>query len=117
MKSALRKYDTVEGTDMPTSENDGLGELRADVRHIQADVTDIKADLRVTNQRIDALDQKFDQKIDSLRKETAERFTKVDQTFSEIKESLASAKIWALGLYFGLAGSLFYALARGFHWL
>jgi hypothetical protein len=96
----------MEGTDMPTSENDGLGELRADVRHIQADVTDIKANLRVTNQRIDALDQKFDQRFDSLRKE-----------FSELKDSLASAKVWALGLYVGLAGSLFYVLARGFHWL
>lgn len=106
MKSSLRKYDTMEGTDMPTSENDGLGELRADVRHIQADVTDIKANLRVTNQRIDALDQKFDQRFDSLRKE-----------FSELKDSLASAKVWALGLYVGLAGSLFYVLARGFHWL
>ena len=116
MKSALRKCE-MEGTDMPTNESDGLGELRADVRHIQADVTDIKANLRVTNQRIESLDLKFDQKFESLRKETSERFTKVDQMFSEIKESLASAKLWALGLYVGLAGTLFYVLARGFRWL
>lgn len=124
MKYAQRKYDTMEDTAMPTSENDGLGELRADVRHIQADVTDIKANLRITNQRIDALDQKFDhkleksdQKFESFRKEVAERFAKVDQAISELKDSLSSAKIWALGLYVGLAGSLFYVLARGFHWL
>ena len=106
---------------MPAGENDNLGlnvaELRADVRHIQADVTDIKAEQRVTAQR-----------IESLRKETAERFDKVDQKFDqrfesvwkeigEIKNSLASAKIWALGLYFALAGSLLYVLARGFKWL
>lgn len=116
MKSALRKYE-MEGTDMPANENDSLGELRADVRHIQADVTDIKANLRVTNQRIESLDLKFDQKFESLRKETSERFTKVDQMIGEIKESLASTKLWALGLYVGLAGTLFYALARGFKWL
>jgi vacuolar-type H+-ATPase subunit I/STV1 len=120
MKSALRKWD-MEGTDMPANENDGLGELRADVRHIQSDVTDIKAEVRVTNQRIESLrketgeqisklDQKFDSKLDSFRKETIE-------TFSEIKESLSSAKLWALGLYVGLAGTLFYVLARGFKWL
>jgi hypothetical protein len=127
MKSALRKYE-MEGSDMPANENDSLGELRADVRHIQADVTDIKADLRVTNQKIESLrketgeqisklDQKFDQKFESFRKETTEGFTNVDQVISEIKESLASAKIWALGLYVGLAGTLFYVLARGFKWL
>jgi hypothetical protein len=116
MKSALRKYD-MEGTDMPANENDGLGGLRADVRHIQADVTDIKAEVRVTNQRIESLRTETDQKLESFRKETTERFTKVDQVISEIKESLASAKLWALGLYVGLAGTLFYVLARGFKWL
>ena len=47
------------------------------VRHVQSDTTDIKAELRATNQRLDSL-----------------------------KESLASAKIWALGLYIALAGSM-----------
>jgi len=54
-----------------------VAELRADVRHVQSDTTDIKAELRTTNQRLDSL-----------------------------KESLASAKIWALGLYIALAGSM-----------
>jgi hypothetical protein len=64
-----------------------VAELRADVRHVQSDTTDIKAELRVTNQRLDSL-----------------------------KDSLASAKVWALGLYIALAGSLLYVLARGFKW-
>jgi hypothetical protein len=64
-----------------------VAELRADVRHVQADTMDIKAELRVTNQRLDSL-----------------------------KDSLASAKVWALGLYIALAGSLLYVLARGFKW-
>jgi hypothetical protein len=117
MNAAMLKYDRVEDTDMPTNENEALGiqvgELRADVRHIQSDVTDIKADLRITNQRIESLEQrvdtkieKVDQKIESVRKDTI-----------EIRESLWSAKIWALWLYIGLAGSLFYVLARGFKWI
>jgi uncharacterized protein YlxW (UPF0749 family) len=64
-----------------------VAELRADVRHVQADTMDIKAELRVTNQRLDSL-----------------------------KDSLASAKVWAPGLYIALAGSLLYVLARGFKW-
>jgi septation ring formation regulator EzrA len=117
MNAAMRKYAIAEDPDMPAGENDNLAvqvaELRADVRHVQADVTDIKAEQRVTHQR-----------IDSLRKETAERFGKVDDKFEsvrkeigEVKDSLASAKIWALGLYFALAGPLLYVLARGFKWL
>ena len=159
MNAAMRKYDVAEDADMPAGENDNLAELRADVRHIQADITEIKVDQRVTNQRIESLrketaerfdkiDQKFDKidqrfekvdqrfekvddKFESIRKETAEGFDKVDQRFAkvddkfesvrkeigEVKDSLASAKIWALGLYFALAGSLLYVLARGFKWL
>ena len=33
------------------------------------------------------------------------------------KESLASAKVWALILYFALAGSMLGVMARGFHWI
>jgi chromosome segregation ATPase len=146
MNAVMRKREMAQGTDMPANENDSLGiqvaELRADVRHIQSDVTDIKADLRITNHRIESLETKTDgrfekveQKIETLRKETGDRFEKADQkletfrketgdrfekvmyTINELRDSLASAKIWALGLYVALAGSLFYVLARGFKWL
>ena len=128
MNAVMHKYDMTEDADMPAGENDSLAvqvaELRADVRHIQADVTDIKADLRVTNQRMESLRKetaegfgKVDERFESLRKETGERFEKVEKEIGEVKSSLASAKIWALGLYFALAGSLLYVLARGFKWL
>ena len=110
MNAVMHKYDMAEEADMPANEDNTLGmqvgELRADVRHIQSDVTDLKIDLR------------------ALRKETGERFDKVDQRFDsvkkeigEVKDFLASAKIWALGLYFALAGSLLYVLARAAKWL
>jgi peptidoglycan hydrolase CwlO-like protein len=117
MNAVMHKYDMTEGADMPANEDNNLAvqvaELRSDVRHIQSDVTDIKADLRVTHQQ-----------IESLRKETGEQFDKVDQKFDslkseigEVKDILASAKVWALGLYFALAGSLLYVLARALKWL
>ena len=93
MNGALRKYDPTEGSQMPANEKVDfdlavqVAELRTDVRHIQSDTTEIKAALRDTNQRVDSL-----------------------------KDSLASAKVWALGLYIALAGSLLYVLARGFKW-
>jgi hypothetical protein len=94
MNAALRKYDLTGGSHMPENERVDfdltaqVAELRADVRHVQSDTTDIKAELRATNQRIDSL-----------------------------RESLASAKIWALGLYIALTGSLLYVMAHGFKWL
>ncbi len=146
MNALMHKYDMMEGADMPVGENDNLAlqvaELRADVHHIQEDVTDLKAGQRVTDQRVESLRKetaerfesarketadgftKVDQRFESARKETAEGFAKVDQRFEsarkeigEVKDSLASAKIWALGLYFALAGSLLYVLAKGFKWL
>ena len=104
MNAVMRKCEqAAESALMPANERDDqaiqLAELRADVRHIQSDTTEIKADLRATNQRLDSLAQRMDEKFESVRKE------------------IASAKIWAFGLYLALAGSLLYVLARGFKWL
>lgn len=76
-----------------------LGEMRADIRHLQSDVTDIKADQRI---RFDKVDERFE----SLNKE-----------ISGIREMLASAKVWAIMLYMALAGTMLYVMARGFKWL
>lgn len=160
MNAVMRKCDMVEAAPVPGNENDNVAiqvaELRSDVRHIQADANEIKANLRVTNLRFDRFDEKLEslrekteqgfaslrkemhERIESLREETNMRFEKVDTRFDKIekrfekvderfdklekriddvKDSLGSAKIWALGLYIGLAGSLFYVLAHGFKWL
>ena len=90
MNAAMLKCDTVEGVSMAESENDRLGiqvaKLRSDVEHIQADVTDIKADLRATRVRFDNLDQKVDslrekmeQRFESTRKDIDARFDKAAQ--------------------------------------
>ena len=82
------------------------GELRSDVHHLQSDVTEIKADLRVTNQRINSMSQRVDDRFESMLKE-----------ITAIKDSLASAKVWAIGLYVTLAGTMLYVMAHGFKWL
>jgi chromosome segregation ATPase len=71
-------FESDESELMPTSEKDDLpiqvAELRADVRHIQSDVSDIKIELRATNQRIDALSDKMDKRFDAMMGEMNQRF-------------------------------------------
>src|ERR1700743_844925 len=96
MNAVFEDYDDLEDAAMPTNENEGLAiqvaELRADVRHVQSDVTDIKADLRTTKQAGESLRKETGEQVAALRKEMYEALT-------QIRESLSSAKIWALGLY------------------
>src|SRR5882757_8690295 len=104
MNAAMRKHVFTEGEDMSADERSHLeiqvAELRADVRHIQSDTTQIKAELRADTTEIKTELRATNQRIDDL------------------KDSLTSAKIWAMGLCCALAWSLvYYALARGFKWL
>jgi uncharacterized protein YlxW (UPF0749 family) len=98
-----RDPDREERTTMPLNDNGDLREqvagLRSDVRHIQRDVTDIKAELRATNQRLDSFTESLRKEIDSVR------------------QSLSSAKVWALVLGGSAYGSLLLVMARGFKWL
>src|SRR5262245_50277758 len=65
-----------------------LATLESDVKHIQADITEIKGDIR-----------RLDSKIDRQ------------------SEMLASAKIWALLLYFAQSAALLGVMAHGFGWI
>jgi hypothetical protein len=103
MNAAMRKCVVTEAEDMSVDERSHLeiqvAELRADVRHIQSDTMEIKAELRATTTEIKTELRATNQRIDDL------------------KDSLASAKIWAFGLYVALSGSMFYVMAHGFKWL
>ncbi len=83
-----------------------IARLESDVAHIRSDLGDVKSDVRSLRGTIDSLRDKMDQ-----------RFAVVDAKIDGVKDSLASAKVWALVLYIALAGSLFGTLARGFGWL
>ena len=76
-----------------------IARLEADVAHLRADVADIKVDLRARFDKVDARIDRMDAKVDA------------------VKDSLLSAKVWALVLYFALAGSMLGVMARGFGWI
>jgi hypothetical protein len=112
MRTALaQKHPDSESTDMAQNESTELAtevaELRADVRHVQAE----------SEERF----ERRDKKIDDLDKKTEARFERLERTIQEIrldvKESLASAKLWAFGMYVALAGTLLYVIARAAKWI
>ena len=74
--------------DMEETVQTRLTRLESDVQHIMTDVSDIKTELRRTNDKIDGL-----------------------------KDAIASMKVWAIGLYVALAASLLLVMAKGFKWL
>jgi uncharacterized coiled-coil DUF342 family protein len=179
MNAVIRKPDSSSDYYVVVSEDvsmeEGFGELRADVRHIRTEATDIKADLRTTNVRLDDLRKEMNtnmqairnevgkklddladgvteatariekvrveltgkiddvrNRVDNVRSETAEKFDRMQMhmdsgqkelqkdlagKIDSVKDSLGQAKIWALGLYVGLAGALLLVTAHGFKWL
>jgi hypothetical protein len=42
---------------------------------------------------------------------------RIDTKSGELKDSINSAKIWALVLYIAFAGAMFGTIARGFGWI
>lgn len=93
-----------------------VAELRSDVRHLQGDVTDIKAEQR---SRFDKVEQKFK----DIETKSEEKFKAIDARFDEIKDLIhgtraliSSAKLWAYGLYAALTFTLLYVIARSAKW-
>jgi peptidoglycan hydrolase CwlO-like protein len=133
MKSLLREPKSREDTYVMEDEQTQrlLGEMQSDIRHLQSDVTDIKADQRIRFDKIDArfekVDERFDkidarfekvdENIDARFEKTDDRFRSIEKDLGAIKDALASAKVWAIGLYIALAGTMLYVMARGFKWL
>ena len=135
MGTALALYAYPEESDMEPPKTPDLAtqvaELRSDVRHVQSDVTDIKADIREIKTDIKAMDLRLsgDMKAMDLRltgeikaqdlrlsSEMKTGFEKLDLKIDKLKDSLASAKIWALGMYITLAGSMLYVIAKSAKW-
>jgi len=115
MNAVLSERESRGKIHMPADETTAqqIGELRAGVRHLESVVTDIKADLRSTNQRIDLLLQRFDSFIEKVDG----RFEKVDGQISSLEDALWSAKLWAFGLYVAQFGTLLWVMAHGFKWI
>lgn len=147
MNAAIRKYVVTEAEDMSADERSHLeiqvAELRADVRHVQSDTTEIKAELHAATTEIraelhtatteiraelhaatteirgelHAATTEIRRELDAATTEIKTELRATNQRIDDLKDSLASAKIWALGLSVALSGSMFYVMARGFKWL
>ncbi len=121
MNALMVSSDTSEAYDMSSSdganERQQTGELRSDVRHLQSDVTEIKAEVRVVHHRIDALRSELTGRIEKLDAKAETLRTELTGKIDALKDSLASAKVWALVLYIGLAAAMLLTMAHGFKWL
>lgn len=92
----------MEGIAMAASEEvmeARIARLESDVHHIRSDMTDVKADIRALRDKMDGMNAKLSERMEDLR------------------DSVGSAKVWALILYIALAGGLFGTISRGFGWL
>lgn len=141
---SMSRRATPEEDAMPANEDSRdtpsqLAELRADVRHLQADVTDLKTEVRTNNQRIDALNDKFDKKIDALgerldmkidalgdkfykafddlREKNNDKMTTLLLRIEDVSKSVGSAKLWAILVFCGIVASLLSVIAHGLKWL
>jgi chromosome segregation ATPase len=94
-----------------------IARLTSDVQHIQTDVSDVKVALRRFDDKLDALNAR----IDGVRTDLTEKFEglrgDVNAKIDSLRSEISSMKVWALSLYFALAGSLLFVMAKGFKWL
>jgi len=116
-----------------------IARLESDVAHLRTDVADIKVDLRSLRDKtdtiyvklvenVDGAENRLDSKIESstvrlndkIESSTARldgRINTLDEKFDRLKDSIASAKVWALALYIALAAAMLGTMARGFGWI
>ena len=98
-----------------------IARLESDVTHLLSSVTDIKADLRGLRDRMDAGHARLSERVDAasseLHKKLDGALTQLNAKFDGLRESFASAKVWALLLYIALAAVNLGTLARGLGWI
>ena len=128
MKSAAISTDEVyfrsderQGANMSDELEVRVARIESDVQHIKADTSDLRVELRRTNDKIDALATRFDNKIDASTTKLDNKIdastTKLDNKIDALKDKLNSMTVWALLLYLALAGSLLTVMAKGFKWI
>lgn len=105
-----------------------VARIESDVQHINEVTTDLRVELRRTNDRIDVtnkrieevrdvLTTKIDDRFNALDKKIDDRYNALDKKFDSLKDKLHSVTVWAVLLYIALAGTLLTVLAKGFKWI
>jgi chromosome segregation ATPase len=67
--------------------------------------------------KIDDVNEKLGGRIEGVRTELGGRIEGVRTELYDLRQEIASMKIWAMGMYFALAGSLLFVMAKGFKWI
>ena len=115
---ALRRGQVVEMSETVQTQ---VARLESDVQHILTNVADIKVELRRNNDRIDDVKKTLNERIDTVSETLNKRIDDLrDSLTSKIDalgKELASAKMWAIGLYVGQSATLLFVMAKGFKWL
>ena len=102
--------------------------MESDIQHIMGDTADLRVELRSTNDRIDVTNQRIEEVRDSLTTKFEDGYKelgkRIDDNYKELlgridglKDKLHSFTVWALLLYFTLAGGLLTVIARAFKWI
>jgi septal ring factor EnvC (AmiA/AmiB activator) len=120
--SALRSHDPchIEASGdsiMSDQIETRLARIESDVEYIKKDTTELRVELRRTNDRIDVTNQKIDDLRDSLTVKIEAVRSELTGKFDSLKDSLHSVIVWALLLYFTLAGALLAVIAKAFKWI
>lgn len=117
MKSSALRKDEIshhcedsEDPVMSEAAESRIARIESDVQHIREDTADLRVELRRTNDKIDSLRSDLTGRIDGVRADLTGRI-------DGLKEKLHSVTIWALLLYFTLAGGLLTVIARAFKWI
>jgi predicted nucleic acid-binding Zn-ribbon protein len=96
---------------------DRLGRLEVDVKHIQSDISEMKADIRRLDGKIDAVDKSLSAKIDAVDRSLSAKIDAVKDSLAaqavSTEKGFSKMILWVIGL----VGVLLTVLARGFHWL
>jgi chromosome segregation ATPase len=109
---------------------DGLHEKRAEksegVRQdLSRKIEDVREDLTQKieglredlTQKIEGVREDLTQKIEGVREDLTQKIEGVREDLTTVRHDIASMKVWAMGLYFALASSLLFVMAKGFKWL
>jgi archaellum component FlaC len=83
------------------------GELTQRIESVREDLT----------QKIEGVRVDLTQRIEGVREDLTQKIEGVREDLTSVRHDIASMKVWAMGLYFALAGSLLFVMAKGFKWL